>query len=50
MRLQIEHRFSVQDYYRMSETGVLHPGSGAELLEGKINDMSPIAKEPGPIR
>ena len=42
MRLQTEHRFSVQDYYRMAEMGVLRPGSRVELIEGKITDMSPI--------
>lgn len=36
------HRFSVQDYYRMAETGVLRPGARVELLEGRIIDMSPI--------
>ena len=49
MRLQTEHRFSVQDYYRMAETGVLRPGSRVELLEGKINDMSPIGPFHGGI-
>jgi Uma2 family endonuclease len=36
------HRFSVKDYYRMAEAGVLRPGARVELLDGKIIDMSPI--------
>jgi Uma2 family endonuclease len=40
--VQAEHRFSVSDYYRMGETGVLKPGALVELLDGKIIDMSPI--------
>lgn len=36
------HRFTVEDYYRMAETGVLKPGARVELLEGRIIDMSPI--------
>jgi Uma2 family endonuclease len=36
------HRFSVTDYYRMAEAGVLPPGARVELLDGKIFDMSPI--------
>jgi Uma2 family endonuclease len=39
--LQAQHRFSVEDYYRMAETGVLRPDARVELLDGKIIDMSP---------
>jgi Uma2 family endonuclease len=42
MLAQTQHRFSVEDYYRMAETGVLRPSARVELLEGKIIDMSPI--------
>ena len=42
MSAQTQHRFSVEDYYRMAETGVLRPGKRVELLDGKIIDMSPI--------
>lgn len=42
MPVQTQHRFSVRDYYRMAETGVLRPGKRMELLDGKIIDMSPI--------
>jgi Uma2 family endonuclease len=40
--IQAQHRFSVKDYYRMVETGVLPPDARVELLEGRIIDMSPI--------
>ncbi|MGA2750761.1 MAG: Uma2 family endonuclease [Verrucomicrobiota bacterium] len=40
--MQTEHRFSVQDYYRMAEWGVLKPGARVELLDGTIIDMAPI--------
>ncbi|MFA6544172.1 MAG: Uma2 family endonuclease [Limisphaerales bacterium] len=42
MPVLAEHRFSVQDYHRMAETGVLRPDARVELLEGRIIDMSPI--------
>jgi Uma2 family endonuclease len=42
MLVQTQHRFSVKDYYRMAETGVLRPDARVELLDGKIIDMSPI--------
>lgn len=42
MPVQTQHRFSVEDYYRMAETGVLRPGKRMELLAGKIIDMAPI--------
>ncbi len=42
MPVQTQHRFSVKDYYRMAETGVLRPDARVELLDGRIIDMSPI--------
>jgi len=42
MSVLAQHRFSVKDYYRMAETGVLCPDARVELLEGRIIDMSPI--------
>lgn len=49
MPVQTQHRFSVEDYYRMAETGVLRPGKRMELLDGKIIDMSPIGPFHGGI-
>jgi Uma2 family endonuclease len=37
-----KHRFSVEEYYRMAETGILRPDARVELLDGQIIDMSPI--------
>ena len=37
-----KHRFTVKEYYRMAETGVLRPDARVELLNGEIIDMSPI--------
>jgi Uma2 family endonuclease len=42
MLVQAQHRFSVRDYYRMAETGVLRADARVELLGGRIIDMSPI--------
>lgn len=36
------HRFTVDEYYRMAETGVIKPDARVELLEGEIIDMMPI--------
>jgi len=49
MSVLAQHRFSVKDYYRMAETGVLRPDARVELLDGKIIDMSPIGPFHGSI-
>src|ERR1043165_1951409 len=42
MLVQAQHRFRVEEYHRMAETGILPPDARIELLDGKIIDMSPI--------
>src|SRR6185436_2701680 len=44
-----KHRFNVEEYYRMAETGVLKPDARVELLDGEIIDMSPIGPFHGSI-
>jgi Uma2 family endonuclease len=46
---QTQHRFSVEEYYRMGETGVLRPDARVELLDGQIIDMSPIGPSHGSV-
>ncbi len=41
----LPHRFTVEDYYRMGETGILKENSRVELIEGEIVMMPPI--DPG---
>jgi Uma2 family endonuclease len=36
------HRWSVEDYYRMAEVGLLAPFDRTELIEGELIDMAPI--------
>lgn len=41
MIVRAAHRFTVEDYHRMAETGVIKPDARVELLEGEIVDMMP---------
>jgi Uma2 family endonuclease len=43
------HRITVEDYYRMAETGVLAPDARVELIEGEIIDMPPIGSIHGSV-
>ena len=36
------HRFTVADYYRMLEAGILHEDDRVELLGGQVVEMSPM--------
>ncbi|MBM0107402.1 Uma2 family endonuclease [Steroidobacter sp. S1-65] len=36
------HRFSVEQYYRMAEVGLLEPDARTELIEGEIYHMPPM--------
>lgn len=36
-----EHRFSVDDFHRMAETGILSPDDRLELIDGVVVEMTP---------
>jgi hypothetical protein len=35
-------RFTIEEYYRMGEAGILRDDERVELIEGKIVEMNPI--------
>lgn len=40
------HRFTVDEYYRMAEVGLLDPEARVELIEGEVIDMQPPGTAP----
>ena len=42
MALPANRRFSVDEYYRMAEAGILGEDDRVELIEGEVVEMSPI--------
>jgi Uma2 family endonuclease len=41
----LRHRLTVDDYYRMAESGVLAPDARVELIEGEVIDMAPMGSK-----
>ena len=42
MSVLMPHRFTVEEYHRMAQSGLLTPDARVELLDGQIIDMMPI--------
>ena len=45
LNLQPRHRWTVAEYHRMSEVGLLNEDSRVELIDGEIIEMAPIGSE-----
>ena len=43
--LRPRHRWTVAEYHRMAEVGLLHEDSRVELIDGEIIEMAPIGSE-----
>ena len=42
MEVARKHRFTVEEYHRMGETGILSEDDRVELVDGEVVEMSPI--------
>jgi len=45
LNAQPRHRWTVAEYHRMAEVGLLHEDSRVELIDGEIVEMAPIGSE-----
>src|SRR5690349_21468091 len=45
VRFDVVYRFTIEDYYRLAEVGILAEDERVELLDGQIIPMSPVGPE-----
>lgn len=41
----LRRRFTVDEYYRLAEAGILHEDDRVELIEGEVVEMAPIGSK-----